>query len=715
MKKLMHKDMIPKPETLQKNDPTVQQDFAKTMAQLATPGDELDAIMGEKPQLPETIEPVSEKTTQPALKTGSTSPDSDVQELQKKITRLKLIQDFTRHFSSTLNVDELMKKVFNRVLEAVDAEAGSLWLSDAKTLENICEQAQGPTRDQILNVRLEAGKGVVGWCIENKKTSVVLNTAKDKRFSAEADKKTGFSTKSMICVPLIVDESAIGAIQIINKKTQNARFTDEDVEVAEALAANAAIAIKNAKLFESENKIKDLTAILQLSKKITSTLDIDGVLLSVVNLTSQVIAYTRGIIALINDDRIVLGAISGQDVIEHHSTDNETLRQFLATRIKEPDTEQYIEIAKLADDQKSPELLAYAATRPDIQAIWLSVLKDEEGVIGVMVFESTDPAFIQERHHDTLGILANQTTVALRNSLLYTRTPMLRLFNQLEGSKQNIFWFLLFGSKRRALISLAVLTLIAIIGLLPIPLTVSGDCAIVAEINMPVYAGTSGVIVEVAPELVPGARITQGQVLAALDTRDAEMAISKLDQQLADNLAEKRNAQAQADVAAIYAAENARIQLLIQLSQAQSELAKLTITAPVDGLVLTPDLTDWVGKSISTTDEFLRIARNDRRALEITVPQTDIAGVRPDQPVIFTLASYPDRLFRGSVERISPESDKDPKMPSFKIRAALKPTDQSDNLLVGMTGRSVIQLGREPMIYRLAKQALFKAEKWVFF
>jgi signal transduction histidine kinase len=78
---------------------------------------------------------------------------------------------------------------------------------------------------------------------------VSQDVRKDKRFSNKYDKKTGFKTKSMICVPLVAKDEPIGALQVINKKSKKP-FTQTDFKLLTGMAQQIAVAMENAKLYQ---------------------------------------------------------------------------------------------------------------------------------------------------------------------------------------------------------------------------------------------------------------------------------------------------------------------------------------------------------------------------------------------------------------------------------------------------------------------------------
>ena len=95
------------------------------------------------------------------------------------------------------------------------------------------------------------------------------DVSRDSRWYKEIDKGTGFITRSILCVPLIVGNEVIGAIELLNKR--GAEFTQADVQLLESIAAPVAIAIQNAQLHQRVvTQLDDLTRMfhqVELAKK----------------------------------------------------------------------------------------------------------------------------------------------------------------------------------------------------------------------------------------------------------------------------------------------------------------------------------------------------------------------------------------------------------------------------------------------------------------
>jgi sigma-B regulation protein RsbU (phosphoserine phosphatase) len=139
---------------------------------------------------------------------------------------------------------ELLTSLLATTKEVMDCDAGSLMLYNEDTHDLSWHVALGEKADKLKEMgRLPMGKGVAGWVAENRKPALVPDTATDERFFRGADTRTGFQTKSIVCVPLELDGKLVGVLQALNPKSKKG-FDERDLEVFEAYGSMAATAIE---------------------------------------------------------------------------------------------------------------------------------------------------------------------------------------------------------------------------------------------------------------------------------------------------------------------------------------------------------------------------------------------------------------------------------------------------------------------------------------
>jgi len=166
---------------------------------------------------------------------------------EKKLNELRTLHTVSSLINSTLDPPIVREKTIEAITTLLGAEAGSLLLLDDEKGDLFFDVATGEKGGRLRHFRLANGEGIAGWVAEHKQHLIVNDVRSDPRFSKRADEKSGFTTKSILCVPLCSKGRVIGVIEGINKK--KGTFLEEDIRVMTALADQVAIAVENAELY----------------------------------------------------------------------------------------------------------------------------------------------------------------------------------------------------------------------------------------------------------------------------------------------------------------------------------------------------------------------------------------------------------------------------------------------------------------------------------
>ncbi|OGR90528.1 MAG: hypothetical protein A2V88_17310 [Elusimicrobia bacterium RBG_16_66_12] len=177
--------------------------------------------------------------------------------------RLELLLEVGRLLSSKLEPAELLTTVLRLASRVVDTETASLLLLDEKSQELYFDVALG-LGEAAAKVRLKLGQGIAGTVAQTRKAEIINEVRKDPRWSPQLDEKSGFTTRSILAVPLLLKGRLLGVVEAINK--QSGVFDESDRETLEAFASQAAVAIDNARLFASlrDEKFKLATVFSQM-------------------------------------------------------------------------------------------------------------------------------------------------------------------------------------------------------------------------------------------------------------------------------------------------------------------------------------------------------------------------------------------------------------------------------------------------------------------
>jgi len=163
---------------------------------------------------------------------------------------LKLINNVSRLVSSTLDVEKIPRLLIQRTAEIFEAECGSLALVDEAKNAVVFLTAYDSDGKEITRLRnfvMPLGEGIVGAVAQTGIPHIVNNAPEHPGWSPTADRLTGFTTRKLVAVPLIVEGKVIGVMELLNRKEGD--FEQRDVELLSLVASSTAIALKNAQQY----------------------------------------------------------------------------------------------------------------------------------------------------------------------------------------------------------------------------------------------------------------------------------------------------------------------------------------------------------------------------------------------------------------------------------------------------------------------------------
>ncbi len=193
-------------------------------------------------------------------------------EFKQENKNLRSLLDTNRLINSPMPLHKLLSVIMKVSKKVMRADAATLMLIDEATKELVYEVALGDKGQKIKKMfRLQIGQGVAGWVAQHGKSALIEDATKDARFFSKVDKKSGFKTKSMVCVPLIVDEKVIGILQALNPLRKNF-FDEDDLELFEDFASQVSVAVAKAKWQEKRLQDQKLQQDLDVARDIQKNL-----------------------------------------------------------------------------------------------------------------------------------------------------------------------------------------------------------------------------------------------------------------------------------------------------------------------------------------------------------------------------------------------------------------------------------------------------------
>jgi len=179
-----------------------------------------------------------------------------IEGMEQRISNLERLVRVSLMLNSTLSVEPLLDTIIQVITELTETEDCSILLLDEKTGELRFRAARRMRREELEHITVPLDNSIAGWIFRENKPLLIRDAQKDARFYQAVDEKLNFRTRSIIGVPLQVRGRIIGVLEAINKRGGK-EMSWEDVNIMTALAAQAAIAIENARLMEELRKAYD--------------------------------------------------------------------------------------------------------------------------------------------------------------------------------------------------------------------------------------------------------------------------------------------------------------------------------------------------------------------------------------------------------------------------------------------------------------------------
>ncbi len=175
---------------------------------------------------------------------------------QQRLSQLGLFYQMGQALVSTFDLHQLLQDTMKLAASVMDAAASSLMLMDKTGKELTFAAAYGAKGALLHSQRISTKEGIAGWVATHGEPVIANDVAKDTRFSRRVDARTGFLTRSILAVPMQLRGKTIGVLEVLNKYDADG-FDEEDLRLLLTLAAEAAIAIENARLIKSLREERD--------------------------------------------------------------------------------------------------------------------------------------------------------------------------------------------------------------------------------------------------------------------------------------------------------------------------------------------------------------------------------------------------------------------------------------------------------------------------
>jgi RND family efflux transporter MFP subunit len=607
------------------------------------------------------------------------------------ITRLTQLYDLEKVFSSTLEMEELLPLIGSKFSEILACQAVNIWLLRPDESVELMHQA-GEDETTFKGQVLKANEGIAGTISDNGETMCVSD-ADDPRLAERNKESVGVPVQSVIASPVMDKTALVGVVEAVNK-LDGTPFDDDDLFTLSSLAETASTALHNAGLLMAERKVEILETLNTVSHEITSTLNLERMLQTIVNAPQAVIPYERAAIALEQRGQFKLSAITGVVQINTDAPEIAPLNGIMQWASLSEEVIHVRQHGEEIDSEREETRAKFRRYFADtgMRGFYSRPLNDDTGRVGMLCMESSDPDFLGPAHIEILEVLSGQATVALRNAQMYKEVPFISILEPVLQRKRQ---FMALKKSRRALYlglsAAAILFLVAC----PLPLRVDGDAVVAPVHRALVQPELEGIVSKVFVR--EGEVVKRGQVIAEMESWNPRSNLAEAQSKYETSMLRMNRALASNDGTE---AGVERVQAdfgKAEVERARQMLDKVQLRSPIDGIVSTPHVEDFAGRKLQEGDSFAEVVDTSRAIIDIAVDDVDAGLLKTGQNASIKLNSYPTRIFHGEVAIISPKAEMVHESPTFYSRVAVPNADGA--IRAGMEGRGKIGTGWRPAGY----------------
>jgi signal transduction histidine kinase len=228
------------------------------------------------------------------------------EQTNQRARQLRALNDISRRLQSERDLDRLLTLITSSAADILNAEAGSLLLTaedESGDLE--FKVVIGGSGEELLGTRVPSGFGVAGQVAESGQSVIVNNTRQDDRWQRELKEDSEFNTRALLAVPLMADNKVIGVLEVINKR-DGGLYVQEDTDVLETFAGQAAIAIENTRLYQQTDeqlkaRLDELEALEKIDAELNRALNLERVAEITVKWAIVNTSAVTGLLGLVED------------------------------------------------------------------------------------------------------------------------------------------------------------------------------------------------------------------------------------------------------------------------------------------------------------------------------------------------------------------------------------------------------------------------------
>jgi adenylate cyclase len=342
---------------------------------------------------------------------------------------LESLLDVANSFSTQLDLTSLIQTIMRKACALMRADRATLFLLDRERNELWSKVAQGL---QVNEIRFPKTVGVAGHVATTGKSLNIQDAYKSSLFNPEFDRKTGYHTRTILCMPIrSTNGEVMGVTQLINK--QDGVFTPADEQLLMAFSAQAAIALENATLYDRVlSQQRQLESLLNVANALSSQLDLPALVQTIMGKACDILDADRATLFLLDKETDELWSQTTQGGATQEIRFPRTVG--IAGHVATTGTPLNIE-----DAYQSPLFNPGfdKKTGYRTKTILCMPIRDKDGeVMGVTQLINKKTGVFTREDEQLLAAFSAQASIALQNAKLYD--SVLNLKNYLESVLNNL-------------------------------------------------------------------------------------------------------------------------------------------------------------------------------------------------------------------------------------------------------------------------------------
>jgi multidrug efflux pump subunit AcrA (membrane-fusion protein) len=600
----------------------------------------------------------------------------------------KLVAEIADLAESDIQPNEFYVEFLNRAVAAVAASGGAFWLLDGRGSLKLQHQLEFRLTGLLDGkARTQPHDALLGCMIQASQPQIIPPGA-----SIEGVPNAGNSTPfALILAPLVVDKQVVGLIEILMDPTRRAANQKSTLRFVSDLCDLASNYLKNRQMRQMMSQQRLWNQLEGFTHQIHGSLDLKETAYSVANDGKRLVGCDRLSVALKIGGRVMVEAVSGQEVVEQRANLIRELTRLCKVVVRSgedlvytgntegfaPDIRDALET--YVDESGSKVVIVTLLHKPDTDTT------KEKAAFGCLISEQIGDELAPTDMHARTEVVSRHASTALWNAQDHDKIFLLPLL-KVMGSP----WRFFRGRTLAKIVAvlLSIVALILILTFVPWKLTIEGRGALQPEKRRMTYAPAAGIVVEVP--VVHGQHVKEGDLLARIESRELEKEYKNL-------IAQRDEAQTQVNHLTIQLSkmdagtDEEKIQIQGQLAEAKikakgaqeqidiidAQMKTMNVTAPQDGIVTTWEIKkNLQGRPVEIGQELIAVAATGGDwVLEVEVPDDDMGPVlaakskldaeikagkkKPDATLAayFVTATDPEHRYPGYVIRIGSKAE----------------------------------------------------------